>query len=313
MLDKHETFTALFTRLKAEVKDSPAVLSWYPEENEEFKRLVCEVGKCAHTIEREQAEKPERHTTVPPGFVTAWKEYNRRYKRETEKIVEAQEEKEFKALHNAIEEIAEQKNSDFETTLLELASGLGVKKNPGSSFNPLDDNPAELLERALLFLHDCQDSRILPDDEMDKYIGAWYFFENTIGWDFKEIYERWKQTPELFIPRHARRVNTRPIEELYGEAVNAWVFGNKVASVAMCRVLLEHILRKHYGIKEEDLDKMVTTAEKRSARFRRLGLHEKRKFVNRLLHRYERTSNIEDKAVVEFLSTIKELVIDIPK
>ena len=188
MLDRHEAFTALFKKLKALVKDSPAVLSWYSGENEGFKRLVYEVGKCAQTIEREQAEKPERHTTVPPGFVTAWNEYNKRYRREAEKIVEIQEKKELEALYNAIEETAEQNNSDFETTLLELASGLGVKKNPGNSFDPTKDNPAELLERALLFLHDCHDSRILSDEEMDKYIGAWYFFENTIGWDFKEIY-----------------------------------------------------------------------------------------------------------------------------
>ena len=154
---------------------------------------------------------------------------------------------------------------------------------------------------------------VFSDDLADKAIGAWYFFEKTIGLDHEAIYRRWKSVPELLIPRHALSVNPRPILELYNEAVKTYVFGNKVASISMCRALLEHILEKHYRIDGEGLDKMIAIAEHRFNQFRKLDLQGKRKLADRIMHDYEKQSDVEDKIVVDFLTAIREIVKNIPK
>ena len=117
----------------------------------------------------------------------------------------------------------------------------------------------------------------------------------------------------MLIPRHALSVNPRPILELYNEAVKTYVFGNKVASISMCRALLEHILEKHYRIDGERLDKMIAIAERRFNQFRKLDLQGKRKLANRIMHDYEKQSDVEDKIVVDFLIAIREIVKNIPK
>ena len=111
---------------------------------------------------------------------------------------------------------------------------------------------------------------------------------------------------------HSDTTNTEPLIELYGEAVRTYVFGNKVASITMCRALLEHILQKYYGLQAENLDKIIILAEERFPNLKKLNLRNKKNLANRILHNYENKSETEDKSVVDFLKTIKYLVQRIP-
>ncbi len=313
MLDEKETFTALFNQLTNRVKNSPTKLSWLTEQKSDIRRLAFLVGETARKIEKNHVAKSEKHSVVPPGYITAWRDYENRYKAEIDLIVATEREKSTEEFLQKIREIAEAKNKDFDSVLNEILDEIGARNNPGDSFDPLEDDPAELIDDIFCTYHDMVANDFFSDDLPDKAIGAWYFFDKTIGLDHRAIYKRWKSVPELLIPKHALSVNPRPIEELYNEAVKTYVFGNKVASISMCRALLEHILQKHYRIEEEGLDKMITIAEGRFKQFRKLDLHKKRKLANRIMHDYEKQSDLEDKIVVDFLKTIQEMVKNIPK
>ena len=150
------------------------------------------------------------------------------------------------------------------------------------------------------------------DEDADKAIGAWRFFDEVLRVDHRAIYARWKSIPDLLIPSHILRVDPRPVVDLYNEAVRCYVFGNKIAAFVMCRAILEHILNKHYRIEEGDLDKTITMAEGRFSQFKKMKLHEKRKLANSIMHKYEKHSEVEDRVVVDFLKTIQAIVKDIP-
>jgi len=117
MLDEKETFTALFNQLKNRVKDSPTKLSWLAEQNPVIRRLAFLVGDTARKIKKHQAAKAEKHSVVPPGYITAWKEYEIRYKKAVDLIVASEREKSTEEFLQKIREIAEEKNKDFESLL----------------------------------------------------------------------------------------------------------------------------------------------------------------------------------------------------
>ena len=181
----------------------------------------------------------------------------------------------------------------------------------GLAFNPLEAHPGLLMDSLKDFVRDY--AEVHEDELYDKAYGAWDFFENTIGVDFIAIYNRWGKTPQLYIPHHLQNRNTVPLIELYHEAVKAYTFGNRIASVVMCRALMEHILQKYYQVKGETLQNIIALAEAKFPNLKKLNMDKKRRLANDILHEYEnRTSDLEDKAIIEFLRTIKYLVQKVP-
>lgn len=72
-----------------------------------------------------------------------------------------------------------------------------------------------------------------------------------------------------------------------------------------CAKLLEHILTRHYKIKGRDLDKIIMIAEAQYPHFEQMDLHAKRKLANKIMHKFERQSEVKDRVVVElFDSTV---------
>lgn len=314
MLNELTMFTALFKRLQSRVKDSPISLSWLAEENSGIRELAFRVGQSAAKIERYQAEKSDKHTVYPEGYITAWTKYENRYRPTIRNIVEAEWKDKMEEFLQELKETAEAKNEDADSMLDDILARIEASKNPGDSFDPLEDDPAELIDRMFYEYRDIAANHdIFPDDWSDKAIGAWYFFDKTLGLDHRAIYKRWKSVPELLIPRHALSVNHLRIEELYNEAARTYVFGSKMASISMCRALLEHILKEHFKIEERKLGKMITVAEGRFNQFRKLNLHGKCDLANRVMHNYEKQSDLEDRSVLDFLKTIRAIVKIIPK
>jgi hypothetical protein len=101
--------------------------------------------------------------------------------------------------------------------------------------------------------------------------------------------------------------------ELYNEAVRAYVFGCNIASVAMCRALMEHILKHHYKVQENNLEDRIDKAAQIFLQPKKHKLHKIRKIANEVLHYYESGKNIKDLEVIDCLSTIKILVQKAPK
>lgn len=81
----------------------------------------------------------------------------------------------------------------------------------------------------------------------------------------------------------------------------------------MCRALLEHILKEHYHFIDENLAKVIAKAESAYPQFLKLKMQHKRDMANRVMHDYEKQTDMQDHSVIEFLKTIQALVKDIPK
>ena len=127
----------------------------------------------------------------------------------------------------------------------------------------------------------------------------------------KAISRRWENAPYLFI---SEKINKRinKLIELYNEAAKCYIFGLNVAAVAMCRALLEYILIQYYKIEEDNLKRIISSAEKRYNRLKKLNLDKLRSEGNDVMHKYETREYLEESAVIEYLSTIRELVHMIP-
>jgi hypothetical protein len=172
----------------------------------------------------------------------------------------------------------------------------------------LEDSPAAIMDELYDYL-----SHFVSNDYFDgiinsKHLEAWDFYKDSIGIDFLRIYDRWKSSPDLIISTHMANRNTTTLEELYNEAVRCYLFGLTEASVAMCRALMEYVLKTYFKISGEGLSRIISEAEKRYTHLRGLNLKSKKDLANRVLHDYENRGQEIEKAALDFLQTIRHLV-----
>ncbi|MGV8075072.1 MAG: DUF4145 domain-containing protein [Syntrophobacteraceae bacterium] len=311
MEEKVALFLSLFNRVKNETNNSPRNLSWLAKERPSLQDLCYELQSKYQSLAKIMATKSSKHSFITTPFENEWKEYELNYSKHVAKAAEPAEERSVVEFQNSLQEGEQswlESGKTKEQYWEHVNEWIAKLKPTGSSFDPLNDNPASLMQSIHDFLHDAVGGGFFDDDFYDSALGAWYFFEKSIGLDFDGIYRRWRNSPELFIPLGIQHTNTFPLIELYNEAVRAYAFGNRVASIAMCRALMEHILQKYYGLKAKDLEGIIALAEQRFPNLKKLHMQAKRKLGNDILHDYENKSEVEDRAVIQFLNTIKYLV-----
>jgi hypothetical protein len=308
-----EKFLVLFNRLKKEIKSSSQNLDWLPLERRDLQILCYELDSCYETLSRSFAVKESKDTVVPSIFAESWGEYLKNYKdrvaeaalpeknRFENEIIEAVKKLEEKAIKDgkSKEQFWEEYRKRY-------------KHNIGDTFNPVVDDAASLVDEWFDIIHDIVWNNLMPEVFTDKQVGAYLYFKDVIGINLNAINTRWGSAPDLFIPDYALHSNIKPLVELYNEAVRAYVFGLYVASIAMCRALLEHILKYHYKISKGKLVDIISYAEKKFERLKTLNLDDIRDNGNKVMHRYEKGVKIENKVVITFLLTLKSLVQSIP-
>lgn len=306
-------FTTAFNRVKEWTNGNPDYLPWLAENKSEIRTFAYWAGRLANEIRHEMAANAERHMVVPPGFQKAWTDFESDYRPQIDAVVDSHNESVVQAFYDAMRAKADATGVDEESLLQEFWKEVESNREQGDSFDPVHDDPAGLISGILDVFCAYADSD--PCDENDKAVGAWRFFEETLGINHARIHERWKRIPHLLIPSHASRRDTRPIVELYNEAARCYMFGNNCAAMVLCRALLEHLFKVHFQVKGEDLSNIIALAEQlyENFNFRKLELQRFRRNANELLHRYEANGAPDDKAVEEFLATIKHLVSHIPK
>lgn len=314
MESRLEEFLVLFVKLKKETNDAPSNLGWLPEQKPYLSKLCYDLDACGTAILRHLSKKNTKHTIAPDIFSRDWEEYLESWKDVVAKAAAPEQERVLGEIRSWIgrarqKAIAEGKTpEDFDSEFLDQ-----LKSEVGNTFDPLVDDPADVMNNIKSIIYDIVDNGLMVEVFEDKTIGAWNFFQKTVGINYVAIYDRWRSAPELFLPSHTRSRNTTPIVELYNEAVRAYVFGLTVASVAMCRALLDHILKKHYEIRGMDLKDVISIAEERHEHLKGLNLQDKRLLGNTVLHKYEKRSTDLDKAVKDFLLTVRHLVTHIPR
>jgi len=159
-------------------------------------------------------------------------------------------------------------------------------------FDPLEDNPTALIDNAFdwllnILIYAYEDFEDQPEKSFKKAWGAWRFFTEGLDLDFSSINKKWLAAPELFIQPHVAQTEESPIVKLYNEAVKAYAFGYRIASMTMCRALMEYMLRNHYNVQGKALKNIIAIAEQRFPQLKKLKMDGKRLFANKLLHNYE--------------------------
>lgn len=318
MQEKIVLFLSKFKKLKNEINNSPKNLSWLSKESEDLQDLCYELKRNYNAITRFLSKKGFKHTFITGAFENEYKEYERNYQELVYKAAEPAEERSKIFLEESLRKLKENSEKDGKTKkdywenlnkiLSEFIEG---------PFDPIKDDPSALIEGILNDANLLDISMSDVDEEWaeryEKAWDAWRFFTETLSLDFSGINKRWLSAPELFIMPHVAQTDNAPIVELYSEAVKSYAFGCKIASVAMCRALMEHILKTNYKIAGDSLENIIALAEKRFPQLKKLSMQRKRKLANNMIHNYGDGEDIEDRAVIEYLRTIKYLVKNAPK
>lgn len=264
------------------------------------------------------SEKGDKHTFIIAPVENYLNEYKLNFVKHVSEAAEPARLRRYDSLLKLLD-IDKERFLESGQPMEEFGKSLGkwLKKERSSvhPFDPLEDDPSSLIAEALDWGSIIEDV-VMEEDEVERYNkawGAWKFFTERLGLDFSGINKRWLAAPELFIQPHVAQTEESPIVELYNEAVKAYVFGCKIASVAMCRALMEYILKKHYNVQGKDLENIIAIGEQRFPQLQKLKMQGKRLFSNKLLHNYETGTDIEDRGVIGYLRTIKMLVQDVPK
>lgn len=301
-----ELFLVLFTRLQKETNNVVARINWLSKEKPSLCGLCYDLNRCFREISRFLIKKKERHIVAPPSFFKKWEDFKQNWestvveaaKIEEARIIESLDQ--YKVDEKTIEEVLHD--------LVEITGGFDddfFDDEFEERLDPPKDNPATIMNELHSYLEHFIDNDYFEGVINNKHLEAWDFFMHTIGIDYSKYYERWQNGTELFI---SSNMLSSPIEELYNEAVRTYVFGLTEASVAMCRALMEHILKKYYRGEGDNLADIISSAERQFKYLKGLKLHSKRKLVNKVLHDYENRSQEIEKAAFNFLQTIRHLV-----
>jgi hypothetical protein len=337
-------FLFRFGKLKHEINNSPRKLTWLGKERPDLLELCADLETAHRDIAHVLATKSAKHVFVTTPFENEWKEYERDYREivhEAAKPVYArrfqtaavylkelgfqigewtmdsgksEEEywgEQYESFHAALQSIVFNPTTDDPAALMEASRGLVAEVHDAFSESEEEDNTLCVMSKNCNYY--CYIANEDEDGYYQKVLGAWEFFEKTLGLDLSAIYKRWRSVPEVFIQPHVAQLENNPVVELYSEAVRAYVFGGKIASMAMCRALMEHILKKHYNVEGKDLENVIAMAEIKYPQLKNFKMQEKRKMTNVMLHDYESGSDVEDRALIEYFRTIKGMIQKIPE
>jgi hypothetical protein len=147
-------------------------------------------------------------------------------------------------------------------------------------------------------------------------LGALDYLTETIGLDIGGVFRRWRRTPVIFMPSHVSNRHGDEKGSLYdllNDAVRAYVFGATAASMAMCRAVMEKVLKDHYVRNHAGLDlaEIIALASHRYDFVQRKRLDHYRTAANCILHQYSGRSNVsaqDDRTIHAFLKTLKFLI-----
>lgn len=188
----------------------------------------------------------------------------------------------------------------------------------GDEFIPAFHDPVGLVETAVHYFSE-QDWKAEDQEffEQSKRVeGAWKYLQDILGFNSKDIWRRWNAAPLVILPSRdgSTAMHMSALSDLYHEAVRCFAFGLMGAAMAMCRALLEEVLRRLYHIDGEKLGDVIIMAESRYGQLRKWKLGPLKNAANKVLHNYgEGRQAIEEKLVLKFLETLKGMIEEVGK
>jgi hypothetical protein len=226
-----QTFLARFARLKAVTNNDPKVLHTFDQTTEEIRDSASLMHDylVGSEVQRELfhgADKIIAH--APEQIESSWNEFKKFWEPAINYLSMCEIDPEWPRDYNEH---------------LKLYAGSGViPDDEDDLFLPgFHDGPAAI-RLALDFLQDHHECRAGSD--------ALKYLIDTVGLDLVAVLERWGKVPHVFMPTHVAQQQqmsrSGPLTELFDDAVRAYVCGAPAAAFAMCRALLETILKQSY-------------------------------------------------------------------
>jgi hypothetical protein len=143
--------------------------------------------------------------------------------------------------------------------------------------------------------------------------------DQTIGLDLVAVMERWGKVPIVFMPSHVadqqQKSQLGPLGDLFENAVRAYVCGAPAAAFAMCRALLETVLKQSYlpeELKGRERDikmgKLLSLTGPRHSSIPRVRIGQLVAIANEILHGGNGLAAARETDLIEFFKILKNLI-----
>ena len=320
-----EQFRLRFEQLRSATNDNPQTLLTFFQEKPEFERLAREVKIVADLIEK-AADHSKAYKQVSPGFISDLKNYTQNWRSEVAYV----DQWPLLSLDLLGDDSSPPTFEEFKKTHRLRGQKSGPDTDWDESFDPSEHDGATAIHEMISLAAEQGANRrrdtITGDDDFIAntfLIGAeaFEYFEKTIGIDVEAAFRRWNKLPAVYVPKHVSDRHGTEKGSLYAlldEAVRAYVAGASGAAIALCRALLETILRDHYmtprimreeGLKSDaKLGRVVHIAAERYRFLSKTKLDALRKGANTVLHQYSASGEIaleDEEKMLQFFKDLK--------
>ena len=317
-LNSFEQFILLFEAVKRAAKDNPRQLRNFYDESNTIREAVdgLRFWLMRMDFERRVFHGSRKHfPQVPVDFEKAWAEYKELWETPVTTAWTAGLDREMDKLFPVLPP-AEPLDSP--------KIWIGPDPDYEEEFDPLEHDGGKALEMGIQYLAD----REGYGDYVIENIGristsAYDYLTETIGIDVPAVFRRWRNVPVTFMPTHVSNkhglTEKGSLYALLDDAVRAYVCGAPAAAITMCRAALEMVLKRHYGRGQWDdlkLGKIIVLADQKYEFVQAGRIRPLVDRTNGVLHNYsniEQLSKDEDRAILNFLKTVKFLIQRAPK
>jgi hypothetical protein len=179
-------------------------------------------------------------------------------------------------------------------------------------FDPIKGDAAQSFYGLLNVLYDWPPGTNFGiESDFSQGLTAWIWFER-IGVDLYEIEKRWRSFRQAFVPEKVQDTESGILYHYLDEAVRSYVFGAPLAAVALCRALIEYMLKEHYRCDGKDLSALITDGERRFPQLQKLRLSRLRQAANDVLHEPAESKDLADSSL-EFIRKVHRVIELVPR
>lgn len=326
--NKLEHFVYLFNKLKNAAKNDPQKLEVFYKQNSRMKKAADDLFFFVSfgDFERRVFHGGSKYIPQSPeGFSREWKEYKEIWSGSLFDCI-------FEIDLDELISVSADKTTNGNSTAQREIELESPDPDFDDEFNPLLHDGGKAFDMAFWITQNyAEEVGTEFEDTIHKAsrigLDAYDYLQNTIGFDASDVFRRWRQIPIVFMPAHVSNkhglTERGSIYELIEDAVRAYVFGAPAAAIAMCRAVLEMILKEHYDIdyqyrdkktgeiRDKGLSRLIVLADERynfiqGNRLRRLSDK-----ANKIMHKYASTNKLtvtDEKIILDFFKTNKFLL-----
>lgn len=312
-------FILLFKALKKAAHDDPKRFVVFHDESQPLRRARQDFENFMLRTDFEQrvmhGEK-KYFPQVPPTFEAEWKDYQELWS--------------GALAHVFLKEIGFEVG-DYDSKVKPNRTLEAPDAEHDVDFNPAFHKGGDALDMAFWPTRNYADEigRDFEDDiHRASRIGlqAYEYLQRTIGLQLSDVFRRWQMLPVIFMPSHVSNKHGSSekgsLYDLLDNAIRAFVADAPAASIAMCKAALEMVLKQHYNLPYQFVDKEGQRRDKGLAELIVLA-DEKYDFVqsnkilplknkaDKIMHSYSRARKLpeeDEQTILQFLKTVKFLI-----